>query len=287
MTLDPKLVTRVVAEALREDQVRDDATLALLDLGDRAVEADVIVGADAVIAGLDCAREAFRQVDDDVSFEAKVTDGTHALADDTAVRVAGRADSILRAERVALNFMGRLSGIATLTSRFVARMAGSSITVLDTRKTTPMWRDLEKYAVRCGGAQNHRRDLGAMVLVKDNHIRAMGGPRAVVEALRKTGAGERPFVEVEVDSLELLEQVMGGPIDRVMLDNFTPDGVRAALDRINRYRRSHPRARLEVEISGGITLDSIGDYNLPGVDFVSVGALTHSATAVPLSLEVR
>jgi nicotinate-nucleotide pyrophosphorylase (carboxylating) len=195
---------------------------------------------------------------------------------------------VLGAERVALNFLQRLTGVATLTSRFVARVAGSSVTILDTRKTTPLWRDLEKYAVRCGGAQNHRRDLKSMVLIKENHIRAMGGPRVLVDALRRAASGtDRPFIEVEVDSPELLEQVLGVRVDRVMLDNFPPQAVRAAVERINRHRRSHARAALEVEVSGGVTLDTIQSYAIPGVDFVSVGALTHSAPALPMSLEVR
>jgi nicotinate-nucleotide pyrophosphorylase (carboxylating) len=288
MSVDKETVRRIVAGALDEDQVRDDATVALLDFGDRAVAADIVIGDNAVVAGLACAREAFRQLDDDVSFEAKMIDGTHALEGDVAAQVAGRADSILRAERVALNFLQRLSGVATMASRFVSRVAGSSITILDTRKTTPLWRDLEKHAVRCGGAQNHRRDLGEMVLIKENHIRALGGTRALLERLRQVGrSADRPFIEVEVDSLELLEQMIGAPVDRVMLDNFSPDDVRAALEVINRFRRSHPRAALEVEVSGGITLDTIDHYVIPGVDFVSVGALTHSAPAVPVSLEVR
>jgi nicotinate-nucleotide pyrophosphorylase (carboxylating) len=288
MSPDAEVVRRAVAAALEEDQTRDDATVALLDPGDRAVAADIILGADAVVAGMACAREAFAQIDTAVSFEAKLADGTHALDGDTVARVAGRAESILRAERVALNFLQRLSGVATLTSKYVARVAGSSITILDTRKTTPGLRDLEKYAVRCGGGQNHRRDLGAMVLIKENHIRSIGGTRALLERLRAAGRSpDRPFVEVEVDSMELLDQVLTAVVDRVMLDNFSPDEVRAALEVINRYRRSHPRDVLGVEISGGITLETIGNYTIPGVDFISVGALTHSAPAVALSMEVR
>jgi nicotinate-nucleotide pyrophosphorylase (carboxylating) len=288
MSPDAEVVRRAVASALEEDQAGDDATVALLDPGDLAVAADIILGADAVIAGMDCAREAFAQIDATVSFESKMVDGTHALDGDTVARVAGRADAILRAERVALNFLQRLSGVATLTSKYVARVAGSSITVLDTRKTTPGLRDLEKYAVRCGGGHNHRRDLGAMVLIKENHIRSLGGTRVLLERLRAAArSSDRPYIEVEVDSMELLDQVLVEAVDRVMLDNFSPDEVRMALEVINRYRRSHPRDVLEVEVSGGMTLETIGNYTIPGVDFISVGALTHSAPAVPLSMEVR
>ncbi len=198
-TVDTATIERIVRGALEEDHVRDDATIALLDFGDTSASADIVLGADAVVAGIDCAREAFRQVDDAVVFEARVADGANLLVDDVVARVEGRADSVLRAERVALNFLQRLTGIATLTAQFVARVAGTSTTILDTRKTTPLWRDLEKYAVRCGGAQNHRRDLGSMVLIKENHIRALGGPTALVERLRRgERSTERPFVEVEV-----------------------------------------------------------------------------------------
>lgn len=288
---DSKLVQRLVSEALDEDHVRDDATLALLELGDRRAAADIVMGDAAVACGVDVAREVFAQVDRGVAFDARVADGTRVLEGDVVARLEGRAESILRGERVALNFLQRLTAVATLTSRFVARVAGSSVTILDTRKTTPGWRDLEKYAVRCGGGQNHRRDLGAMVLIKENHIRAMGGPRVLVDQLRRAArasrGSEKRFVEVEADSLDFLDQVLGAPVDRVMLDNFTPEGVRAALERINRFRRSQPRVTLEVEVSGGMTLENVGDYSIPGVDFISVGALTHSAPAIPLSLEVR
>lgn len=288
MSPDRDAVRRLVAAALEEDQAREDATVALLDLGERAVAGDIVLGANAVVAGIDCAREAFLHIDGGLSFEARMVDATHALEGDVVARVAGRADSILRAERVALNFLQHLSGVATLTSRFVAAVAGSSVVILDTRKTTPMLRDLEKYAVRCGGGQNHRRDLGAMVLVKENHIRSLGGVRGLLERLRVAGrSAQRPFIEVEVDSIELLEQVLTAPVDRVMLDNFDPEGVRTAVEIVNRHRRSTPGQRLEVEVSGGITLDTVDRYAVPGVDFVSVGALTHSAPAVPLSMEVR
>jgi len=288
---DSKLVQRMVSEALEEDHVRDDATLTLLELGDRRAAADIVMGDAAVACGVDVAREVFVRVDPGVAFEARVADGTRVVEGDVVARLEGRAESILRGERVALNFLQRLTAVATLTSRFVARVAGSSVTILDTRKTTPGWRDLEKYAVRCGGGQNHRRDLGAMVLIKENHIRAMGGPRVLVDQLRRAArasrGGEKRFVEVEVDSLDFLDQVLGAPVDRVMLDNFTPDGVRTALERINRFRRSQPRVPLEVEVSGGMTLENVADFSIPGVDFISVGALTHSAPAIPLSLEVR
>jgi nicotinate-nucleotide pyrophosphorylase (carboxylating) len=195
----------------------------------------------------------------------------------------GRAASVVSSERTALNFLQRLCGIATHAARFVHAVEGTGVVILDTRKTTPLWRELEKYAVRCGGAQNHRRDLHAMVLIKDNHIRAMGGRD---ELLRRLACGDRPgFVEVEVDSLDFLRALLGARVDRIMLDNFTPAGVAGALTLVRAHRASHP-GRLEIEVSGGVTLENVRDYAQPGVDFISVGALTHSAPAAAMSLEV-
>jgi len=198
-------------------------------------------------------------------------------------RLRGRAASIVSSERTALNFLQRLCGIATHAARFVRAVEGTGVVILDTRKTTPLWRELEKYAVRCGGAQNHRRDLQAMILIKDNHVRAMGGRD---ELLRRLARGDRPaFVEVEVDSLDFLRALLGAPVDRIMLDNFTPSTVADALSLVRAHRAAHP-GRLEIEVSGGITLDNVRAYAQPGVDFISVGALTHSAPAASMSLEV-
>lgn len=273
----------IVREALDEDGAGADATVAFLGIENAPVDAAIIAGQDAVVAGLGPAQRAFALCGDGARFEGRVSDGDAVHAGDVVAVVEGPAAAVLGAERVALNFLQRLSGVATLTRRFVERVAGTGVTILDTRKTTPLWRDLEKYAVRCGGGQNHRRDLGAMVLVKENHIRAKGGSGALVahlEARGRTGA----FVEVEVDSLAFLDAVLPAPVDRVMLDNFSPRDVRAALDRISAARGAAP---VEVEVSGGITLENVGEYAIAGVDYISVGALTHSAPAVDFSLEVR
>jgi nicotinate-nucleotide pyrophosphorylase (carboxylating) len=198
----------------------------------------------------------------------------------------GPAASILRGERTALNFLQRLCGVATYAARFVDAVRGTGVVILDTRKTTPLWRELEKYAVRCGGASNHRRDLGAMILVKDNHVRAIGGRAALLAHIaRAPGAS---FVEVEVDSLDFLSELLDSParekINRVMLDNFTPEQVTEALTHIAERRARG--VRIEVEVSGGVALESVRAYAQPGVDFISVGALTHSAVAAPMSLEL-
>lgn len=286
--LAAEYVRRVVSEALEEDGARDDATLAFLRLAGDPVRAEIVVDEEAVVAGLEFAKECFAQMDASVAFEAHVEDGDRAKAGDVVCRLDGRSTAILAAERVALNFLQRLSGIATLTARFVKKVEGAGITILDTRKTTPMWRDAEKYAVRCGGGQNHRRDLRSMVLIKENHIRSLGGQRALVEFLRArpADASEAPFVEVEVDSLTFLEEMMAVPVDRVMLDNFTPAQVRDGLALIGRSVGKGKDAAFEIEVSGGITLDNIDRFAIEGVDYISIGALTHSAPAVSMSLEV-
>jgi nicotinate-nucleotide pyrophosphorylase (carboxylating) len=216
-----------------------------------------------------------------------LADGDRCVDGENVLSVEGPAKAILAAERVALNFLYRLSGVATLAAEFVEKVSGTGVTILDTRKTTPLWRDLEKYAVRCGGAQNHRRDLRSQVLVKENHVSVLGGPDALIARLKDVGKPQDRFVEVEVDSQEFLAKLLGAPIDRVMLDNFTPDQVRAALATIAEYKREHEDFALEVEVSGGVTLENISNFAMEGVDYISVGALTHSAPALSMSLEVR
>jgi len=273
----------IVRLALEEDGVDGDATIGFLQTASVVVNAEIVARQDAVVAGMELAGRAFELAGDGAQFDASVSDGDTVVDGEVLAGVNGPAAAVLGAERVALNFLQRLCGVATLTRRFVDRVAGTGVTILDTRKTTPLWRDLEKYAVRCGGAQNHRRDLGAMVLIKENHIRALGGNDAFVKYLAGRGRTDA-FVEVEVDSLEFLDAVLGAPVDRVMLDNFTPDAVARALRRIQAARGDNG---IEVEVSGGVTLDNVGDYAIEGVDYISVGALTHSAPAADLSLEVR
>ena len=284
--LDEGVIARVVQTALDEDAAGHDATNAFVGLGDAPVRGQVVLSAPATVCGLSVAREVFRQVDARIRFETSLTDAAKASAGAIVCSVEGPASSILSAERTALNFLQRMCGIATQASRFVDAVRGTAVGILDTRKTTPMWRDLEKYAVRCGGARNHRRDLGSMVLVKDNHVRAIGGKSALLH--RIASQPRAPFVEVEVDSLDFLRELLASPavahIDRVMLDNFTPEQVSTAIADIASYRARG--AQLEVEVSGGITLESIRSFAQPGVDFISVGALTHSAVAVPMSLEL-
>jgi nicotinate-nucleotide pyrophosphorylase (carboxylating) len=281
---DIKAIAPMVQAALEEDGARSDATVSYLGIDDEAIAADVIAGGDGVVCGVDVAREVFRQMDVSILFDGRAQDGERCQVGGTICSVQGAAKSILSCERVALNFMQRLTGIATLAAAFVARVAGTGVTILDTRKTTPLWRDLEKYAVRCGGAQNHRRDLQSMVLVKENHVRALGGEIALIERLKTAHRDKGLTVEVEVDSIGFLKRLLGAPVDRVMLDNFTPAQVEVALTVITAVPSS---SRMDVEVSGGVTLDNIDGYAISGVDYISVGALTHSAPALAMSLEVR
>jgi nicotinate-nucleotide pyrophosphorylase (carboxylating) len=282
--LDPARVDACVRAALDEDAARADATVAYLELAARAVRAEVRVEGPVVASGIDVARAVFRAIDPACAFEARAADGEAVPAGGVLCALSGRAASIVSAERTALNFLQRMVGIATLASRFVRAVEGTGVVILDTRKTTPLWRDLEKYAVRCGGAENHRRDLRALVLVKDNHVRALGGREALIHHLAR--APRPACVEVEVDSMDFLRALLGSPVDRVMLDNFTPAMVAEALELVAAFRAAHAGSRLEVEISGGITLENVRSFAQRGVDFISVGALTHSAPAAPMSLEV-
>lgn len=284
--LDPARVQGLVRSALEEDAAGSDATAAFLALGDAPARAEIRVSAPTVACGIDIAREVFRQVDPRLVFGGTIRDGARVAAGASLCAIEGPARAIVAAERTALNFLQRLCGVATLAARFVDAVGDTGVVILDTRKTTPLWRDLEKYAVRCGGAQNHRRDLGAMVLVKDNHVRAVGGRAVLLE--RILAAPRARFVEVEVDSIDFLRELLASRaaarVDRVMLDNFSPERAREALGLIAEF---HGRGeKLEVEVSGGITLETVCAFAQPGVDFISVGALTHSAPAASMSLEI-
>lgn len=273
-----------VEEALREDAAHGDCTVHFLEISGVPITARLVAGASGVIAGLDVARLAFDVLDPATAFASDVGDGDRVDRDQTVARISGKAGTILSAERVALNFLQRLSGIATLTAQFVERVSKTGVRILDTRKTTPLLRALERYAVEAGGGANHRFDLQEMILVKENHVRAMGGPEALRDFLAERAPGRT--IEVEVDSIDFLKQLLGSPIDRFMLDNFEPREVGRAVRAIRSYTERHPDWSPTIEASGGITLDNVTEYASQGVDEVSIGALTHSAPALDFSLEV-
>ncbi|HEY7200677.1 MAG TPA: carboxylating nicotinate-nucleotide diphosphorylase [Candidatus Dormibacteraeota bacterium] len=262
-----------VWEALDEDAADRDVTTAAVVPDDLWAEAELLAGAGGVVAGMAAAEETFVQVDGDVEFETLAADGDRVAPGDVLARVRGRLAALLRAERTALNFLQQLSGVATLTRRYV-EAAGRSA-VLDTRKTVPGLRPLQRMAVSAGGGVNHRSDLAEAVLVKDNHVAAAGGTAAAVRLARRSGLP----VEVEVESLDELDAALGEGAETVLLDNMSPAQVAEAV------RRAAGRAVLEV--SGGVTLDTVAAYAAAGVDRISVGALTHSAPALDISMEVR
>ena len=267
-------------------------TLACIDPATRA-EAVLLAKQDGVLAGLDVARLAFELIDDTVAFEALVADGDRLAPGLAVARLEGPARALLSAERVALNFVQRLSGIATLTRHYVERLEGTGTRVLDTRKTTPGLRPLEKYAVSVGGGHNHRHGLYDMYLVKDNHIRAAGSLTAAVEriaAVRDPGL----LLEVEAASLELVREALALGVDRILLDNLAPGEVASAvalIDAGGAPARTSPRRPVgarrwpEIEVSGGMNLGTVRPIADLGVDYVSVGALTHSAPALDLALD--
>jgi len=268
----------VVRGALEEDRAWDDVTTGLIVDPDKKGEAVIVAKEGGVVSGHSCARKAFELVDPETDYSEGVGDGEPVKRGDEIARVKGGLKGILAAERTALNFLQHLSGIATLTRKYVERVSGRGVIVLDTRKTTPGLRLLEKEAVLHGGGANHRMNLGEMILVKENHIEAAGGFDAMLSAL---GARVRE-AEIEVRSLGELMKLSASPPKRVMLDNFTPRDVSKAVDIV----RSWCCARPEIEVSGGVTLENIDKYALEGVDFISVGSLTSSAKALDMSLLV-
>jgi nicotinate-nucleotide pyrophosphorylase (carboxylating) len=266
---------RVVAVALAEDVGAGDVTTDATVRPDAVGSASVVTRAPGVVAGLDVVEAVFLALDPDVRFERLAADGDVLTGPATVATVTGSLRAILTGERTALNLLGRLSGIATLTRRYVDAVAGTGVEILDTRKTTPGLRALEKRAVVAGGGRNHRLALDDGVLVKDNHLAAAGSVRVAVERLR--AATELP-IEVECDTLAQVEEALAAGADAVLLDNMSLDQLRLAV------ASASGRARLEA--SGGVTLDTVRAIAETGVDEVSIGALTHSAPALDVSLEI-
>ena len=270
---------RLVGLALREDVGPGDWTTLWTVPPDLRAEGAISAEEEGVICGLRVAEMVFRKVDPGLSFSPRFRDGERVRPGDVVAVVEGPARGMLTAERTALNFLGRLSGIATLTARYVEALRGTKARVLDTRKTTPGWRALEKYAVRCGGGENHRMGLYDMVLIKDNHIALAGGIAEAVRRVRESMGSRKLKVEVEVRTLKELEEALASGVDRVLLDNMSPEEVREAVGLV--------RGKVEVEASGGITLENIGRYAEAGVDYISVGAITHSARSLNISMDLR
>jgi nicotinate-nucleotide pyrophosphorylase (carboxylating) len=265
-------VRRALAEDIGGGDVTTDATVG----ADQRARGIFLAKSDGVLAGLEVALEAFRQLEPAVQTTLQKEDGNRVVAGETIGQVVGLARTLLKGERTALNFLQQLSGIATQARRFVDA-AGGRMTILDTRKTTPTLRVLEKYAVAAGGATNHRVGLFDAILIKDNHIRLAGGVMAAVALARK----QRPdlSVEVEAETLADVDEAIKARADVVLLDNMSIDDIRESVRRA--------RGHAKVEISGGVTLDRIPELSTTGADYVSVGALTHSAPALDISFEIE
>ena len=270
-------VEQLIALALEEDLGRGDVTSEAIFDAAAECRGQIIAKEPLVVAGVEVARAVFARVDPRARFEAVVADGARLEKGEPVAVVVGPTRSLLSAERTALNFLQRLSGVATLTRRFVDAVAGTSARIVDTRKTTPGWRALDKEAVRAGGGANHRVDLAAGVLIKDNHVAACGGVKAAVERAR-AHAPHSLRVEVEVTELSQIDEALAARADIILLDNFDPPKVKTAVQKI--------AGRAIVEVSGGINLDNVRAFAEAGPDLISVGSLTHSARGVDLSLEM-
>ncbi|MCR4420106.1 MAG: carboxylating nicotinate-nucleotide diphosphorylase [Clostridia bacterium] len=270
-------VRETVRRALEEDLGSGDLTTSLLFTPADRGEGEILAREEGVVAGLPVAESAFRLLSPDCRLEPRVEEGERVLAGAVVARVEGPLPAVLGAERVALNFLGRLSGIATLTSRYVERVRGYKARICDTRKTLPGMRLLDKYAVAVGGGTNHRFTLGEAVLLKDNHLKAAGGIAQAVARVRRS-LPVTAKIEVEVENLAEVEEALAAGVDLIMLDNFALPDLRRAVHRI--------AGRALIEASGGINLETVAEVAAAGVDYISVGALTHSVRSLDLSLEL-
>lgn len=267
----------LVRAALEEDRAFEDVTTLATVLPGHHARASLVARADGVVCGVPLALAAFHALDPHVEIRVDAEDGTPVRRGQTVLHLSGGARGLLSAERVALNFVQRLSGVATLTSRFVAAVAGTNAKILDTRKTTPGWRLLEKYAVRCGGGTNHRATLADAVLIKDNHLAACGGDVAVAIQRARSHGPEGILVQVECDTVAQVRAAVAAKADALLLDNMPNHALRESVE----LARGH----CWTEASGGVTLDTVRGIAECGVDRISIGALTHSAPSLDLALD--
>lgn len=277
MDLDIEKLRHIINGALAEDIGDGDVTTNLIIPPSQFGKGVFISKEDGVLAGIDVAQLVFEGVDRDVTFKKYLKDGDKLTPKVSIAEVEGRVKSFLTAERVALNFLQRLSSIATLTAKFVEKVKGPKAKIIDTRKTTPFLRNLEKYAVRVGGGENHRFGLYDMILIKDNHIEAAG---SIVEAINRVKKGNKKGlkIEVETQSLKEVEDALNCGVDRIMLDNMSVKDIRKAVELI--------KGKIELEVSGGVNLNNVSSIASTGIDYISVGSLTHSAKSIDISFEI-
>lgn len=280
--LEERLMQEIINLALTEDRVGDDVTTNSLKDYDNNVTATVIAKENGIISGIGVFITTFITVDPVISINVFKGDGSEVKKGDIVLEIKGMESSILKAERTALNFLQRLSGIATLTKKYVKKLKPFHTTLLDTRKTTPGMRYLEKKAVKDGGGSNHRMNLEDMAMVKDNHIEMAGTISNAVKKIREKFPGKK--IEVEVKNLTELEEALSLDVDMIMLDNFNTGMLKEAVQ-VVKQSQNHHRAKLE--ISGNVDLENIAEKAAVGVDFISVGALTHSFKSLDLSLKIR
>jgi nicotinate-nucleotide pyrophosphorylase (carboxylating) len=271
----PREILACIERALDEDVGPGDATTNRIIAPDTVMSGHIIAKQSGVVAGLEVAWAVFRRVDERVSFNARVADGAWVENRQTLTAVSGPARALLTAERTALNFLGRMSGIATLTRRFVDAVAGTRVVILDTRKTAPGLRVVDKLAVRLGGGQNHRIGLYDMILIKDNHIDLAGSLAEAVRRARAASRGDGLEIEVEARTLADVQAALELGVGRILLDNMTPETMREAV--------SVCAGRARLEASGNVTLENVRQIAETGVDYISVGALTHSAKVLDVS----
>ncbi len=275
-----KLVDRIIELALEEDIKSGDITTDAIIPDDALGQADFLVKEDGVIAGLEVVERIFRIFDEELHFHKYASDGEKVTVGSKIATVNGNISSILKTERTALNFLQRMSGIATLTSQYTEAVKHTKVKILDTRKTAPGLRITDKMAVKLGGAENHRIGLFDMYLIKDNHIKAAGSIRKAVELVKAHQIQEETDykIEIEVSTPDQIEEVLAAGVDIIMLDNFKPEMMRTAVKMIN--------GAALVEASGGITLATIREIAETGIDYISIGALTHSARALDISMKI-
>ena len=274
-----ELIDDLLELAFAEDVGDGDHTTLSTIPADEMGKQRLIVKEEGIIAGIEIAKKVFDKFDPELKMTTYIADGAHVKPGDIAFVVEGRVRSLLQTERVMLNIMQRMSGIATVTAKYQAKLEGLKTKVLDTRKTTPGLRMLEKEAVRIGGGCNHRIGLFDMILIKDNHVDFAGGIKEAIESAKKycKETGRDLKIEIEVRNTDEIKQALEVGVDRIMLDNFTPERTREAVELIN--------GRVEIESSGGITIDTLRAYGECGVDFISVGALTHSVKGLDMSFK--
>jgi len=272
------LIDKIIEQALLEDIGTGDITTESIIPSNLKAKGIIKTSEEGVVAGLDIVCLVFRKLDSEIIFQEKIKDGTKVARGKVLAEITGSAQTILKGERVALNFLQRMSGIATITSKFCQQVKGLPVRIVDTRKTTPGLRILEKYAVRMGGGYNHRFGLYDAVLIKDNHIAVAGGIKSAVNSIRKQ-ISHTVKIEVEVENLSQLQEALEMKVDIIMLDNMNLDTMREAVKIV--------KGKALIEASGGITLEKVKEIAQTGVDLISIGALTHSVKSLDISMEIK